>query len=131
LRHFRGYRGGSDRAWLLAIVRRTCYTRHGRGRLHRLDAPFDEEQHSPTEPAAPTAEELERRAGRAELSRALDRLPVHLREALVLREVEEMSYKEISTVTRVPIGTVMSRLARARAHLLRLVAPRAAGEDAR
>jgi RNA polymerase sigma-70 factor (ECF subfamily) len=130
LRHFGGYRGGNDRAWLLAIVRRTCYTRYERARWSRLAASFDEEQHSPAEAAPPAGEVFERHDRSEALRRALEELPVALREVIVLREIEQMSYKEIASITNVPIGTVMSRLARARERLVRLMGATGDGEDA-
>ncbi len=131
LRHFAGYRGDNDRAWLLTIVRRICYTRRERDRLRALGTPFDEEQHSPAPDTPPVSEEVERADGRAGLRRALERLPGPLREVLVLREIEELSYKEISAIVRVPIGTVMSRLSRARERLLRALKPDGVEEEAR
>ena len=117
VRHFGSLRGSDGRAWLLSIVRNTCYTRLRRRRPAAEVVEFDEEEHtvaaSESEPEADLA-----RAMAAETLRAgLDRLPVEVREALMLRELEGLSYKEIAQVTGVPIGTVMSRLARARRHL--------------
>jgi RNA polymerase sigma-70 factor (ECF subfamily) len=130
LRHFAAYRGDNDRAWLLMIVRRACYTRRERDRIRAFDAPFDDERHSPADDPPPAREALERHGERLELRRALERLPAPLREVLVLREIEELSYKEISAIVRVPIGTVMSRLSRARERLLRALKPDTVEEDA-
>ena len=115
LRFFGGFRGGDGRAWFLAIVRNACYDL-----LHRSSAPiaaFDEDAHTPEDAVENPEEALLRHADTAMLRRALERLPVALREALVLRELEGLSYKEIARVTGVAMGTVMSRLARARARL--------------
>jgi RNA polymerase sigma factor (sigma-70 family) len=126
-RGFDGWRGGAPRAWLLAIVR-NCFlaARHHAG----VTAPLDEAEAVPFD--APTPEEaLIGQDEAARLRREIERLPTVFREVLVLRELEELSYKEIATVVDAPIGTVMSRLARAR-HLLgdRLMLARAAGEPA-
>ncbi|HET7755652.1 MAG TPA: sigma-70 family RNA polymerase sigma factor [Steroidobacteraceae bacterium] len=118
-RSFEALRGTDARAWLLAIVRnchRTALARHER----RASVPLPEE-HDPRLAAAASATGADPEhaaiagdAGRA-LERLLAALPEEHREVLVLREVEELSYREIAAVAGVPIGTVMSRLARARA----------------
>ena len=107
LKYFSGFRGaetGEARAWLLAIVRNTAYTWQRRHRPDALATEFDEELHSDAvaehHPAA-----------------ALERLGPEFREVIVLRELDGLSYKEISDVTGVPAGTVMSRLSRARRRL--------------
>lgn len=119
-RHFGGFRGGDARAWLLAIVRNCSYTWRRAARPHRCVVEYDDEEHGATErdggAAAADARVLEE-DDRGELRRALDRLPRAFREVIVLREIEGMSYREIGRVTGVPIGTVMSRLARARRRL--------------
>jgi RNA polymerase sigma-70 factor (ECF subfamily) len=121
LKYFDGFRGedeGSARAWLLAIVRNTAYT--WRRRHHSGDAlatEFNEELHSDAVAGEhPEAVLLKRSAGES-LTRALDRLPPEFREVIVLRELQGLSYKEISDVAGVPVGTVMSRLSRARERL--------------
>jgi RNA polymerase sigma factor (sigma-70 family) len=116
-RFFGGFRGGDSRAWLLRIVRNTCYTWFRQNRAQELSTEFDEESHTP-EAQAPDAEALLLRGADAQLlRRALEDLPVEFREALVLRELEGLSYKEIAAVTEVSMGTVMSRLSRARDRL--------------
>jgi RNA polymerase sigma-70 factor (ECF subfamily) len=118
-RFFDGYQGGNMRAWFLTIVRNTCYTW-----LHQNRAPggsdevFDEEIHSPDESGG-ASPEIQALAGadKETLRRALEELPEVFREVLVLRELEGMSYKEIADVSSVSLGTVMSRLARARTRL--------------
>jgi RNA polymerase sigma-70 factor (ECF subfamily) len=106
---FRGEEGTSARAWLLAIVRNTAYTWRRRGGVDALATEFDETQHSPVEVDDTPDREL--------LARALDGLAPEFREVIVLRELEGLSYKEISDVAGVPVGTVMSRLSRARTRL--------------
>ena len=114
-RFFRGYQGGDARAWLLQIVRNTCYTRLQKHGPDDSATEFDEELH----PQADVTPEALAIAGddRDRLMRALESLPARFREILVLREFEECSYKEIATITELPIGTVMSSLARAREKL--------------
>jgi RNA polymerase sigma-70 factor, ECF subfamily len=125
-RHFDGWNGTNPRAWLLTIVRRCCYTFLERTRPADVAA-FDEEAH-PDVPGQP--DDPERAALRADdarlLNRAVAALPVEFREAFVLRELEGLSYREIADVAGIPIGTVMSRLSRARAELQRAL--RAKGE---
>ncbi len=121
LRYFSGYRGGSARAWVLAIVRHACYGRLKRPWMRASHAEFDEERHSPEGASADPAAGPARDAQAARVREALDRLPPRFREVIVLREIEELSYKEIADVTGVPVGTVMSRLARARARLQRVL----------
>jgi RNA polymerase sigma-70 factor, ECF subfamily len=114
-RFFRGFHGGNARAWLLQIVRNTCYSWLGKNRPRELMVEFDEELHpQPTatpESIAIADEDRER------LCRALESLPPRFREILVLRELEGCSYKEIAAITSIPIGTVMSSLSRARRQL--------------
>ena len=117
-RFFDGYQGGNMRAWLLTIVRNTCYTW-----LHQNRAPgsvevFDEEIHSAEFPGSADPEiQVLASADRETVRRALEELPDVFREALILREIEGMSYKEIADVASVSLGTVKSRLARARTRL--------------
>ncbi len=122
LRGFAGYRGEVDdaRGWLLAIVRNTCRTFHARERRFRESEQFDDERHTPGDGAEPDALLL-RQDARETLGDALARLPTEFREVLVLREVQGLAYKEIAEAAGIPIGTVMSRLARARARLERLL----------
>jgi RNA polymerase sigma factor (sigma-70 family) len=123
LAYFGGFRGGDGRAWLLTIVRNTCLTRHQRARSAPATAPFDEELHSPDGEdanAAPAAADF---VPAESVREAVGRLPFEFREVVVLREVHGYSYKEIASVTGVPVGTVMSRLARARQRLRDALAP--------
>jgi RNA polymerase sigma-70 factor, ECF subfamily len=128
-RFFRGHQGGDPRAWLLQIVRNSCYTWLEKNRPLELAAEFDEEAHFSTLPSpealAVAGEEKER------LGRALESLPARAREVLILRELEGCSYKEIAAITSIPIGTVMSTLARARERLQRALVALNAEEAAR
>ena len=114
-RFFDGFNGGDARAWLLQIVRNTCYTWLEKNRPMELSMEFDEELHQQTsatpETLAIIADDHKR------LTLALETLPPRFREVLVLRELEGCSYKEIATITSIPIGTVMSSLSRARRQL--------------
>jgi RNA polymerase sigma-70 factor, ECF subfamily len=116
VRFFGGFRGGDSRAWLLTIVRNACYSR---GRMQEATIPFDEQIHDVEDEALGPEDLLLQKASRRVLVDALEELPVEFREALVLRELEGLSYKEMAEVTQLPIGTVMSRLARARKRLRR------------
>jgi RNA polymerase sigma factor (sigma-70 family) len=119
LRHFGGFRGDGatqSRGWMLTIVRNTAYSWHHRRRPETEAAAFDEALHSDAASDG-FAAELARNDSRETLSQALDRLPPDLREVIILRELEGLSYKEIGDVVDVPIGTVMSRLSRARQRL--------------
>jgi len=127
LRAFRfmgGFRGGNSRSWLLTIVRNTAYTwlRKNHGPIVYLG---EDELAEIEDPAALGGDvALLRNADAGRLRAALQQLPVEFREALVLRELEGLSYKEIAEVADVPIGTVMSRLARARKQLQELLQPK-------
>lgn len=121
LRFFSGFRGTDARAWLLTIVRNTCYTWLRRNRSPELSCDFDEivlarESEGPD----PETEQLQKAQAQM-VNEAIEKLPIEFREVVVLRELEELSYKEIAVVLEVPIGTVMSRLARARKRLMLLL----------
>ena len=118
-RSFDGYRGGDPRAWLLKIVRNACYTwlRQRRDGLVEVAAADDPPAEVADDPAAGPEAQVIRRADSVLLRRALEELPLEFREALILRELEGLSYKEIAEVAGVPLGTVMSRLARGRKQL--------------
>ena len=116
---FEAFRGGADgRGWLLTIVRNACYTRMRRDGQDVTDV-FDEEIHTGENESANPETLLIEQADAEVLRRALEELPVEFREVIVLREIEGLSYKEMAHVAGVPVGTVMSRLARARARLER------------
>jgi RNA polymerase sigma-70 factor (ECF subfamily) len=114
-RFFLGFHGGDARAWLLQIVRNTCYTWLEKNRPMELSVEFDEELHleSCATPETLAIAGDERKC----LTRALETLPPRFREVIVLRELEGCSYKEIATIASIPIGTVMSSLSRARRQL--------------
>jgi RNA polymerase sigma factor, sigma-70 family len=121
-RFFPGFRGGDSRIWLLTIVRNTCYTWQQQRRLDEQTTPFDEEIHDiESETLNPETLHL-RRIDQQKIRAAIEALPVEFREVIVLRELEELSYKDISVIIHVPLGTVMSRLARARKQLQRYLA---------
>jgi RNA polymerase sigma-70 factor, ECF subfamily len=120
-RYFDSYREGDPKSWLLKIVRRACYDWLERNRPAEL-VPLETE----TDPDGPvnlvrvTVDAdalLQSRSDLRHLDRLIEALPAQLREAIVLRELHELDYRQIAEVTGVPIGTVMSRLHRARAAL--------------
>jgi RNA polymerase sigma-70 factor (ECF subfamily) len=123
-RFFRGFHGGDARAWLLQIVRNTCYTWLEKNRSVDLTTEFNEELHQ--QPSVSPETLAIAGDNRERLTRALEELPVRFREVLILRELEGCSYKEIAAITSVPIGTVMSALARARQRLQRVLTQPAA-----
>jgi RNA polymerase sigma factor (sigma-70 family) len=112
---FANLRGEDARPWLLAIVRNTCFTWLGRNRTGGAASGPDEERADETQPGP--EERAVQAQERRRVNAALRALPPDLREVLVLREFEDLSYREIAQVIDVPIGTVMSRLARARGRL--------------
>jgi RNA polymerase sigma factor (sigma-70 family) len=117
-RFFPSFRGGHARVWLMKIVRNTCYTWITTNRPLRDAAEFDEQIFSPDEGAMPDAEaRLIQRDYAEQLHEAINELPASFREVLLLREIETLTYAEISEVTGMPMGTVMSSLSRARRQL--------------
>ena len=128
-RGFEGLRSSDARAWLLAIVR-NCHLSALADRRRRAYEPLSEEHEALPEHATPLPDpersSIERDERRL-LARLIAALPEEQREVLLLREMEDMSYREIAAVAQVPIGTVMSRLARARA-ALKALWPEAEGE---
>ena len=127
-RYFDAWQGGNFRVWLLTIVRNSFFTWAKENRSPRLefhaDAPAGDTPEAETTawgspPRDPEALLMERIDSQT-LSRLMQRLPAEYREVLLLREVEDLAYKDIATVSGVPIGTVMSRLARARSALRKL-----------
>jgi RNA polymerase sigma factor (sigma-70 family) len=121
LKAFDGFRGDNGRAWLLRIVRNTCYTWLQENRVQELATTFDEEVHATEDGSTNPETLLLRSADKQYLNEALERLPLEFREVIVLRELEGMSYKEIAELAGIPVGTVMSRLARARERLQQLL----------
>ena len=122
---FDSFHGEASRPWLLTIVRHTCYTWLQQHRAHDLTTVFDEELHSVASASANPETLLLHRANQQMLRDALEALPVAFREVVVLRELEGLSYKEIASIADIPIGTVMSRLARARRRLQQCLADQA------
>jgi RNA polymerase sigma-70 factor, ECF subfamily len=118
MRYFPTLRGSDPRAWLFAIVRNTWYSRLSRSATAMEATPLDDARDErPDEALGPEALLLQQHAV-ARVRFAVEQLPPDFREVVVLRELEGLSYKEIAAVVQVPIGTVMSRLARARERLL-------------
>ena len=116
-RAFDGFRGGDAKAWLLAIVR-NCWLSAGRATRRRGHTSLEDDMAD----AGPNPEESAIQSGhRRRLEAMIARLPDDFREVLILREMEDMSYREIADITGSPIGTVMSRLARARTMLREFV----------
>jgi RNA polymerase sigma-70 factor (ECF subfamily) len=144
LRAFRGFgqfRGGSPRAWLFTIVRNCSRTAlSGRGGMVSLvvhESSLGEEAaaqlNEHPDPAPTPEEEVFRKADANRVRAAIEALPEPFRETIVLRDLEDLSYAEVAEVTAVPVGTVMSRLARGRAMLAKelLPASKAADEQSR
>ena len=128
-RFFEGWSGANVKAWLLAIVRNTCLTWRQRARRDESTVPFDELTHS-AGTAAANVEDRMVEAGRIDtLRRCMEALPADHREILILREFEEMSYKQIAETTNLPVGTVMSRLSRARQRLEQCMTGQPAGAE--
>jgi len=121
---FAGYRGGDSRTWLLTIVRNSCYSWLQRNRVRELTDPIDE---TSDEHAAETSSPESRLMQSVDVQivrEALTELPLEFREVLVMREMEELTYKEIALIADLPIGTVMSRLARGRKRLQAILGDR-------
>ena len=116
-RFFGGFHGTDGRAWLLAIVRNTCYTWMQHNRAAELNSPLDDEAHEIESTDLDPEALLDQKLASYRVHEALEELPIEFREILVLRELEELSYKEIAEITNLPQGTVMSRLARGRKRL--------------
>ena len=121
---FGGFHGTNGRAWLLTIVRNTSYTLLKKNRAVDLTTSFDEEIHATEHGSVSPATIVEGNEDAALLKEAMDQLPVEFREILALRHQEGLSYKEIADTVQIPPGTVMSRLARARAKLRECLAAR-------
>ena len=135
--HFDGYQGDGEKAWLLTIVRNVCLTRLKRSRQSAKAVFIDDvlgqaeqamAQNSSDRSLSDPETAAIAKAERNEVHHALKRLPTSFREILVLREFEELSYQEIARVIGIPIGTVMSRLARARSTLKSLLVEAECGE---
>jgi RNA polymerase sigma factor (sigma-70 family) len=120
LKSFGGFHGTDGRAWLLAIVRNACYTSLQQKRAREPAKAFDEDVHSVDTAVTPVTLLMQKEKKQA-VREAVEELPVDLREVVVLRELEGLSYKEIAAIADIPMGTVMSRLARARERLQKLL----------
>lgn len=130
-RFFGGFHGEDGRAWLLTIVRNTFYTWYQENRERKQETLFDEEiydtdgmdaagiEHADNNPETLLA----RKDNGLLLQQALEALPLEFREVMVMRELEDLSYKQIANIVGIPIGTVMSRLGRGRKLLAKILAP--------
>ena len=116
-RFFGGFHGNDGRSWLLKIVRDTCYAWMQHNRSPELSLPLDDESHEIESRDLNPEALLVQRADTLMVRQALQELPLEFREVVVLRELEEMSYREIASITDLPLGTVMSRLSRGRKRL--------------
>lgn len=122
-RFYPGFHGGNARAWLLAIVRNTYYTWREKNHAQTLNVEFTDETVAAVDyDMATTADSVERllqeNDTRQLVRRALEKIPAEFREVIVLRELEDLSYREIAQIADIPLGTVMSRLSRARKLML-------------
>jgi RNA polymerase sigma-70 factor, ECF subfamily len=129
VRFFGGFRGDNSKAWFLTIVRNAAHSWLQRSRAQGPSTPFDAETHDVEDMRPGPEMEMLQTATRQELLEALESLPLEFREALVLRELEGLSYKEIAEVSSLPIGTVMSRLTRGRQKLRQLLTNRGPKEN--
>ena len=116
-RFFDGYHGGEPKAWLLAVVRNTCHTWRRREKREVTKVLFDEADHTPNLDAPNAEARLVEATKMNTLRHCIEALPAEFREVLVMRELEEMSYQQVAEVANLPVGTVMSRLSRARKRL--------------
>jgi RNA polymerase sigma factor, sigma-70 family len=126
---FSGFHGSNARAWLLTIVRNTSYTLLKKNHAVDLTTTFDEEIHGSGHESLTPMAILEHCEDAEVMKQAMDELPPEFREILTLRHQEDLSYKEIADIIHVPVGTVMSRLARARARLKECLAVRIGKEN--
>jgi RNA polymerase sigma-70 factor (ECF subfamily) len=126
MRYIGGFRGDSARAWLLQIVRHTCYSWMKENRPAEKVA-FDGDDDAWQNLPAPASDEPHsvaiRKADRLQINEAIAALPIPFREVLVLRELEDLSYSDIARIAEIPVGTVMSRLARARGLMRTALSP--------
>jgi RNA polymerase sigma factor (sigma-70 family) len=116
-RHFDGFRDGDARAWLLAIVRNCCFSWHKKHRADRSSVSLTDDLVLDIGGSPATDARAIEASDRARVHAAVAALPPELCEVIVLRELNELSYREISDVVGIPMGTVMSRLSRARERL--------------
>jgi RNA polymerase sigma-70 factor (ECF subfamily) len=116
-KYFTGFQGENSRSWMLKIVRNTCYTWIRKNRPNELLLELDDDIKDTDDAAFNPESFLQTHQDHQLVHRALAGLPVEYRELIILREVEGLSYKEIAVISGNPIGTVMSRLGRARMRL--------------
>jgi RNA polymerase sigma-70 factor (ECF subfamily) len=121
---FGRFRGGDGRAWLLTIVRNGCYSHLRKRQGLEPHAAFDDAVHGATNERGEAAERLQAEANAELLAEALAALPEEMREVILLHDLEGLPYKEIAAVVGIPLGTVMSRLGRARERLHREIVRR-------
>ena len=121
-RFFGTFRGEDGRVWLMTIVRNTYLTWIRRQMPQQNSAEFDERVHTDIEAALTPESEFLRQANTEQVRRAIEHLPPEYREVILMRELEQMSYREIAAVMQSPLGTVMSRISRARSMLRQLIA---------
>jgi RNA polymerase sigma factor (sigma-70 family) len=124
---FAGFRGIDSRSWLLAIVRNTCYTRLKQKKMYEVMTVFDEEIHTTDENISTPETNLLQAMDSERIRNALEELPVEYREVVVLCDLEGLSYKGIAQIIKLPMGTVMSRLARARKRLIKCLSEKVDG----
>jgi RNA polymerase sigma-70 factor (ECF subfamily) len=127
-RFFDGFQGGDGRAWIMAIVRNTCFTWLQKNKVKASRDVFDERLHSEQQLTVDAEESLIEEVALKTLRGCIEVLPAEYREAVVMRELQEFSYKQISEITCVPVGTVMSRLSRGRKRLEECVTRKAGGK---
>jgi RNA polymerase sigma-70 factor, ECF subfamily len=128
LEYFDTFRGEQIRPWLLRIVRNTFFTWMKKNRpVERVEL-FDEEAHDAAEPEMDPQALVLGNADRRELAAAIESLPRKYRESIILREIEDLSYKELAALLDIPIGTVMSRLAGARKRLEEILKGQSSGK---
>ena len=121
-RFFASFHEGTNfRAWFLRIVRNTAFTLLQKERPHDADVEFDEELHTPQNAGGEAGARLDLQQDQETVRAAIDQLPPEFREVVTLRELEDCAYKEIADICNIPVGTVMSRLARARAQLQQIL----------
>jgi RNA polymerase sigma factor (sigma-70 family) len=125
---FDSFRMGNARPWLLKIVRNTSYTWLQQNRPRDLTANIDDSLDIESKEPSPEAQLL-RTDDAGRVRQALEDLPVEFREVMIMRELEELSYKEIAEVTATPVGTVMSRLARGRKRLQQSLSQQSVRKD--
>jgi RNA polymerase sigma factor (sigma-70 family) len=126
-KYFGGFRGGDGRGWILGVVRRAAFDWLSK-RRSQMAVVFDEDVHDQGDESSNPEFLATVKFDQERIRRALEELPPQLREVIVLRELEGLSYQEIATVTEIPMGTVMSRLARGRRQLQGRLAPFVEGE---